>query len=153
MEFAIGMPDPAADFPVPRNPWDPARWAGGSSSGSASGVAAGLFPVAIGSDTGGSIRIPAAYCGVTGLMPTFGLVMLEAGLITVTGAGLGLGGAKWLYKSTNFNAAGFLPGFDVTTGTLLLGAGIALFLMLASGLVPALRAARAPVVQALRRVE
>lgn len=83
----------------------------------------------------------------------FALVMIEAGLITLTGAVLGLGGAKLLYKGTNFNAAGFLPGFDVTAGTLLLGAAIALFLMLASGLVPAVRAARLPVVQALRWVE
>ena len=83
----------------------------------------------------------------------FGLVMLEAGVITLTGAALGLGAAKLLYKATNFNAAGFLPGFDVTTGTLLTGLGIALFLMLASGLAPALRAARLPVVQALRHVE
>ncbi|HEU5262885.1 MAG TPA: FtsX-like permease family protein [Gemmatimonadales bacterium] len=83
----------------------------------------------------------------------FGLVMLEAGLITVTGAALGLGGAKLLYKATNFNAAGFLPGFDVTGATLALGGAIALLLMLASGLVPAVRAARLPVVQALRRVE
>jgi putative ABC transport system permease protein len=83
----------------------------------------------------------------------FGLVMLEAGAITLIGALLGLGAAKLLYRATNFNAAGFLPGFDVTTGTLLLGAAIALFLMLASGLVPALRAARVPVIQALRRVE
>jgi len=83
----------------------------------------------------------------------FGLVMVESGMITLTGALLGLGAAKLLYKGTNFNAAGFLPGFDVTVGTLLLGAAIALFLMLASGLVPALRAARQPVIQALRRVE
>jgi putative ABC transport system permease protein len=83
----------------------------------------------------------------------FGLVMLEAGIIALTGALLGLGAAKLLYKATNFNAAGFLPGFDVTTNTLLLGVGVALLLMLASGLVPALRAARLPVVQALRRVE
>ncbi len=53
----------------------------------------------------------------------FGLVMLEAAVIALTGALLGLGGAKWLYKATNFNAAGFLPGFDVTTETLLLGGG------------------------------
>jgi ABC-type lipoprotein release transport system permease subunit len=58
-----------------------------------------------------------------------------------------------LYKGTNFNAAGFLPGFDVTVSTLLTGLGIALVLMLASGLVPAVRAARLPVVQALRHVE
>jgi len=83
----------------------------------------------------------------------FGLVMLEAGLITVTGAVLGLGAAKLLYRATNFNAGGFLPGFDVTPGTLGLGAGIALLLMLASGIVPAVRAARLPVVAALRNVE
>lgn len=83
----------------------------------------------------------------------FVLVMLEAGVIAVTGAVLGLGGAKLLYKSTNFNAAGFLPGFDVTTNTLLLGSSIAFLLMVASGIVPALRAARLPVVQALRQVE
>jgi len=83
----------------------------------------------------------------------FSMVMLEAGLITVMGAIIGLGGAKLLYKTSNFNAAGFLPGFDVTTDTLLMGAGIALLLMLASGLVPAVRAARLPVVQALRTVE
>jgi putative ABC transport system permease protein len=83
----------------------------------------------------------------------FGMVMLEAGIITAIGAVIGLGGAKLLYKTTNFNAAGFLPGFDVTTDTLLMGAAIALLLMLASGLVPAIRAARLPVVQALRTVE
>jgi aspartyl-tRNA(Asn)/glutamyl-tRNA(Gln) amidotransferase subunit A len=74
MEFAIGMPDPDKPFPVPRNPWDTGTWPGGSSSGSGAGVAAGLFYSAIGTDTGGSIRIPAGYCGVSGLMPTFGRV-------------------------------------------------------------------------------
>jgi len=83
----------------------------------------------------------------------FGLVMLEAGLITVTGAVIGLGAAKLLYRATNFNAGGFLPGFDVTWSTLLVGGLIALALMLASGIVPALRAARLPVVSALRNVE
>jgi putative ABC transport system permease protein len=83
----------------------------------------------------------------------FGMVMLEAGIITAIGAAIGLGGAKLLYKTTNFNAAGFLPGFDVTADTLLMGSAIALLLMLASGLVPAIRAARLPVVQALRTVE
>ena len=83
----------------------------------------------------------------------FRLVMLEAGFIALTGALIGLGGAKLLYQLTNFNAGGFLPGFDVTPRTLLIGTGIALLLMLASGLVPAFRAARLPVVQALRRVE
>jgi len=83
----------------------------------------------------------------------FVLVMLEAGLISLTGAAIGLGAAKLLYRATNFNAAGFLPGFDVTPSTIVLGAGIALLLMVASGLVPAVRAARLPVIQALRHVE
>jgi len=83
----------------------------------------------------------------------FTLVMLEAGVVALTGAAIGLGGAKLLYRATNFNGLGFLPGFDVSTATLLLGAGVALGLMLASGVVPAVRAARLPVVQALRHVE
>jgi putative ABC transport system permease protein len=83
----------------------------------------------------------------------FGLVMAEAGLITITGAVIGLGAAKVLYQATNFNAAGFLPGFDVTPATLAVGAVIALLLMLASGIAPAVRAARLPVVAALRNVE
>ncbi len=83
----------------------------------------------------------------------FSLIMLEAGLIAGVGALLGLGGAKLLYQSTNFNAGGFLPGFSVTGQTLLIGAGVTLLLMLASGLAPAIRAARLPVVQALRRVD
>ncbi|WP_326568887.1 amidase [Amycolatopsis rhabdoformis] len=74
MEFACGMPESGGPFPVPRNPWDLGAWPGGSSSGSAAGVAAGLFLAALGSDTIGSVRIPAAMCGVTGLMPTFGRV-------------------------------------------------------------------------------
>src|SRR5579859_7957822 len=74
MEFAIGMPDPTKPFPIPRNPWDLRTWPGGSSSGTGSGIAAGMFLAGIGTDTGGSIRIPAAFCGVSGLMPTFGRV-------------------------------------------------------------------------------
>ena len=57
-----------------RNPWDQSRWSGGSSSGSAIAVAAGLVPFAIGSETSGSILTPAAFCGVTALRPTYGLV-------------------------------------------------------------------------------
>ena len=74
MEFAIGMPDPQRPFPVARNPWDTSRWAGGSSSGTGAGVAASLMLGGLGSDTGGSIRIPAALCGVSGLKPTYGRV-------------------------------------------------------------------------------
>ena len=83
----------------------------------------------------------------------FALVMAEAGIIAFSGGILGLGSATWLYRATNFNAAGFLPGFQVTPRTLVLGGGVALVLMLASGLAPAVRAARLPVVDALRRVE
>lgn len=83
----------------------------------------------------------------------FSLVMLEAAVIAISGAVLGLGGAKLLYRLSNFNAGGFLPGFDVTTRTLLIGSAVALLLMIASGLVPAIRAARLPVIQALRQVE
>ncbi|NUU23305.1 MAG: amidase [Streptomycetaceae bacterium] len=74
MEFAIGIPDPTKPFPLPRNPWDPNTWPGGSSSGTGAGVAAGMMLGGLGTDTAGSIRIPAAFCGVTGLMPTFGRV-------------------------------------------------------------------------------
>ncbi|HLA89724.1 MAG TPA: FtsX-like permease family protein [Gemmatimonadaceae bacterium] len=83
----------------------------------------------------------------------FTLVMTETALITFTGAAIGLVGAKLLYKGTNFNAAGFLPGFDVTPRTFVVGAAIAVLLALASGLMPALRAARLPIVSALRHVE
>ncbi len=62
-----------------RNPWDPARTAGGSSSGSAAGVAAGLFALASGTDGGGSIRAPASFCGVFGIRPTLGRVPRYAG--------------------------------------------------------------------------
>lgn len=64
----------SASEPAPRNPHDPARPCGGSSSGSAAAVAAGLVPVAVGTDGGGSLRIPPALCGVYGLKPTFGAV-------------------------------------------------------------------------------
>lgn len=57
-----------------KNPWNPGHWAGGSSSGSGAAVAAGMVPFALGSETSGSIVTPAAFCGVTGLRPTYGLV-------------------------------------------------------------------------------
>jgi len=70
-EFAMGAAHNARYGAVP-NPWNPGRWTGGSSTGSGAGLAAGLFPFALGTDTGGSIRIPSAFCGTTGLKPTYG---------------------------------------------------------------------------------
>jgi len=96
LEFAAGFAHP--DVGDTRNPRDPSRTSGGSSGGSAALVAAGVCDLAIGTDTGGSIRIPAAYCGVVGLKPTYGLVPVDgvfplspscdhAGTLTATAAG------------------------------------------------------------------
>ncbi|MBW7882579.1 MAG: amidase [Caldilineaceae bacterium] len=74
LEFAYGIVHP--DFGPTWNPWDTTRTAGGSSGGSAAAVAAGLCYAAVGTDTGGSIRIPAAYCGVAGFKPTYNRVSL-----------------------------------------------------------------------------
>jgi aspartyl-tRNA(Asn)/glutamyl-tRNA(Gln) amidotransferase subunit A len=73
-EFAVG--GPAFDLPwkPARNPWNTDHHPGGSSSGSGAGVAAGLFPLAVGTDTGGSVRHPASCCGIVGLKPTYGLI-------------------------------------------------------------------------------
>ena len=73
-EFATGGPAFDLPFPPARNPWNTGHFTGGSSSGSGAAVAAGILPLAMGSDTGGSIRLPAAYCGTVGLKPTYGRV-------------------------------------------------------------------------------
>ncbi len=73
-EFALGGPSFDLPFPPARNPWNTDHIPGGSSSGSGAAVAAGLTRLAMGSDTGGSIRGPASYCGTIGLKPTYGLV-------------------------------------------------------------------------------
>jgi aspartyl-tRNA(Asn)/glutamyl-tRNA(Gln) amidotransferase subunit A len=73
-EFAIGGPSFDLPFPPARNPWNRDHHPGGSSSGSGAGLAAGLFPLALGTDTGGSVRNPASCCGIVGIKPTYGLV-------------------------------------------------------------------------------
>jgi len=96
LEYAAGFAHP--EIGDTRNPRDPSRTSGGSSGGSAALVAAGVCDLALGTDTGGSVRIPAAYCGVVGLKPSYGLLPLEgvfplspscdhAGTLTVTVAG------------------------------------------------------------------
>ncbi len=76
-EFAWGFTTDNAHYGATRNPWDPRRVPGGSSGGSAVAVASKMVPAAIGTDTGGSIRVPAAFCGVMGIKPSFGSVDLK----------------------------------------------------------------------------
>jgi aspartyl-tRNA(Asn)/glutamyl-tRNA(Gln) amidotransferase subunit A len=81
-EFALGLQPPGHMLKPARNPWNPAHVPGGSSSGSGAALAAGLVFGAIGTDTGGSIRNPASYCGISGIKPTYGRVS-RYGIVTL----------------------------------------------------------------------
>lgn len=109
-EFAMGGPDCSLPFGPARNPWDLERFTGGSSSGSASAVAAGTVPLAIGTDTGGSIRTPSAYCGIAGMKPTYGRVSRRG--ITPQAFSLDTAGPMTWSVEDNAIALEALAGFD-----------------------------------------
>ena len=114
-EFAYGITSNNPHFGAIRNPWDPERVPGGSSGGSAAAVAAGLVPLASGTDTGGSIRIPASFCGVVGLKPTYdrvsrkgvmplGLTLDHAGLLAGTVRDVAIG-----FSVVAKHSSGYVP--------------------------------------------
>ena len=109
-EFATGGPAFDLPFPPARNPWDPACFTGGSSSGSGAAVASGMLPLALGTDTGGSIRLPAAYCGVAGIKPTYGRVS-RRGVAPLSFSLDHIGPLCWTVEDCALSL-GVLAGFD-----------------------------------------
>ena len=138
-EFAMGSSNETSFYGPVRNPWDPAKVPGGSSGGSAAAVAARLAPAATATDTGGSIRQPAALCGITGIKPTYGRVsrygmiafassLDQAGLITVSAedAALLLGPMSGFDPRDSTSVDSPVPDYTATLGDSLEGLTIGL---------------------------
>jgi aspartyl-tRNA(Asn)/glutamyl-tRNA(Gln) amidotransferase subunit A len=114
-EFAMGSANENSFFGAVRNPWDTAAVPGGSSGGSAAAVAAGLAPLATGTDTGGSVRQPAAMCGITGIKPTYGRVS-RFGMIAFASS-LDQGGAMAASAADCAVLLSVMSGFDPRDAT------------------------------------